>query len=199
MKTTSLILGLFIASIIIITSCTKTKIETVTVTKIDTLNLKDTTVQLLPDTISFLAGGSPYTLTNYSALTTESLLGWNGNPAIPYHILAFQAQDSFNNIDGNAMNIEIFTTNGSLLSNKTYGALGDTTSGVIINFYNDTMNVNGNYYGSVDYPSISPTVTITSINGNAISGTFQGALYYNADTTGNNKTVVTNGRFSAFY
>jgi hypothetical protein len=61
--------------------------------------------------------------------------------------------------------------------------------------YNDPNNAFGYYY-TAGVKSSPTTLTITAISATSISGTFQGAIYFQGDSTGL-KQVVTNGKFVA--
>jgi hypothetical protein len=76
-------------------------------------------------------------------------------------------------------------------TNKTYGIVGDTTSGASFEF-----DQNGFKYktASTNTATTAFTITITGINDSYIQGTFQGNIFNEGDTT-MTKKVVTNGKF----
>jgi hypothetical protein len=77
------------------------------------------------------------------------------------------------------------------LTNQTFGKVGDTTTTAMFEY-----DQNGFKYktASKNTATTAFTVTITSINGSSIQGTFQGNIFSEGDTT-MTKKVITNGKF----
>ncbi|HMG83151.1 MAG TPA: hypothetical protein VK559_08965 [Ferruginibacter sp.] len=211
------ILGLFIGCIII-ASCTKEKTNTVTVIKVDTINhtdtanaidtithttfafpVNDSTVQLSADSISESIDGTPDLFTYFSTMDLRTIIGWNGDPAKPFHIFAMQAQDDANNAAANYLYITINTTDNYLIANKTYGTIGDSTSTVTFTLNDASFGSSFGSEFSGKYSQGPSIATIKSISSNEITGTFQGTLFANNDSTGSNKKMLTNGKFNVLY
>jgi hypothetical protein len=77
------------------------------------------------------------------------------------------------------------------LTNKTFGAVGDTTSSASFEY-----DQNGFKYktASKNTTTTAFTITITGMSSSSIQGTFTGNIFEEGDTT-LTKKVVTNGKF----
>ncbi|HMG83150.1 MAG TPA: hypothetical protein VK559_08960 [Ferruginibacter sp.] len=206
MRLPTLLLTLFM--VCIMASCVKEKTDTVTVTKYDTLNhtvlrytdtlnlnVTDTVFRLLEDTVSASVDGTPYFFNTYSDMTITTYPEGLTESTQSYHEFSVSAHDSA----GDYLGISIATTDSFLIPNKTYGSIGDNTSIVGINYINATTEYETGY-GFATASTVGPTsATITSINGDEITGTFQGNVYYDFDVTNPDKRVISNGLFKAVF
>ncbi len=173
-----------IVALIALASCKKTTTNTITqhdTTKVITF---DTSSYALADSVSADINGVPFPANVYPYIEYYTDNGYNGKT---FNFLDIDPSDSNNNY------YDLYIATGSpSYSAKTYGAFGDTTTEAFIDF-----SLNGQYYygSTVLNPN---TITITSISGSTMKGTFQGTVYVGGDTTatGTNKAVITNGKFS---
>jgi hypothetical protein len=78
-----------------------------------------------------------------------------------------------------------------------YPVIPYTTSNLEIDFehYNDPNNAFARYY-TAGVKSSPTTLTVTAVSATSISGTFQGTIYIQGDSTAL-KQAVTNGKFTA--
>jgi hypothetical protein len=178
-----LILASAFVALIAFASCKKSTV-TKTVIENDTLKIPDTANYAISEIISADVNGvgDTATIPDYYEHYIDNI-GSNASNAFD-----FDEYDSANN----RFYLQVETLNNSITA-KTYGAFGDSTTVSDVEFY---QSGTGWYYGST---VLNPnTVTITSIIGTTLKGTFQGTIYLNGDTTqtGSNKKVVTNGKFA---
>jgi hypothetical protein len=173
-----LILASALVALIAFASCKKNTV-TNTVIVNDTLKVPDTANYAISETISASFNGVADTATipDYYEHYQDQI---NSNN---YNAFDFDVSDSNNN----RIYLDVETLNSSITA-KTYGAFGDSTTIAKIQFNNSS------YSGST---ILNPnTVTITSISGPTVKGTFQGTIYANGDTTSTDKKVITNGKFT---
>jgi|GEM_PF-6473635 hypothetical protein len=191
MKVKILLLSGVIA-LIAFASCTKTTTNTITntdtitsiVNHTDTLKIIDTTTRAVYDSTSALIDGTAFSTNLYPYFQYQSNV-----PSNHLNLFYFSSAD----VAGQKYYVGIYTTS-NVIRAKTYGSFGDSTTSAIIEF--DSTATNYYFYSST---VLNPTtVTITSINGTLIKGTFQGTIYRNGDSTGTgyNKKIVTNGKFT---
>lgn len=177
-----------IVALIAFASCKKT--NTVTVTKL----IEDSVLKTSADTLSASFNDTSYLVYNENWGETGADYGWRGNDSTKYYYFETGAQDSTDN-NYNYLEVDIYTLNGLLSVNKTYGLTSDTTTEIYLYFYNNA----GGYFESNGYKQAPATATITSISGNVITGTFSGTLFQYGDTTSTYKKVVTNGKFTSVF
>lgn len=185
MRIKLLLLSAVVIALITFASCKKTTTNTVTHHDTTTVKTFDTSSYVLADSVSANINGVPFPAYVYPYTDYYQSSGYNGKT---FNYLDIDPADS----NYNYYDLYIGTS-AAFYTAKTYGAFGDTTTSASIDF-----QLNGQYFygGTVLNPN---TITITSISGTKIQGTFQGTVYLNGDTTqtGANKAVITNGKFSS--
>jgi hypothetical protein len=173
-----------VVALIVFASCKKTQTNTVIQHDTTTVKTFDTTSYAMVDSVFSDLNGTPFPAYAYPYIYNYKSTGYNGNP---FYYLEIDPSDSNNNY----YDIYIGTSLPAYTA-RTYGAYGDTTTETDLDIY-----FNGKYYygSTVLNPN---TITVTSISGSSMKGTFQGTVYVNGDTTqtGSNKQVITNGKFS---
>ncbi len=175
-----LILASALVALIALASCKKNTV-TKTVIENDTVKVRDTTNYPVSLVISADIDGVPDTTTIPSYYEYYTSGGFN--------VFDFQDADSVNN----NLYVGIETLSNKFTA-KTYGSFGDSTTEGYFEYY--STSTSSWFYGST---ILNPnTVTVTSIVGTTLKGTFQGTIYLNGDTTqtGSNKEVITNGKFA---
>jgi hypothetical protein len=175
-----LLLLFAIVALIGFASCKKTTTNTITQHDTTVIKTLDTTNYALYDSVSADINGVPFLAAAYPYVELYS-------PGNGFHFIDVEPSDS----NSNYYDLYI-GTKAAAFTARTYGAYGDSVNQAYIDFY-----FNGQYYygSTVLNPN---TITITSISGTKVKGTFTGTVYVNGDTTetGTNKAVITNGKFS---
>ena len=187
MKIRFLLIPAAIIALISFASCKKNSVTNIT--KVDTVTntLRDTVIKNTSDTVKITD-----TATHNVADTLSGSL--NGTAFIAdvdsYYQSGYGGSTYFNvntsDASGNYYYFSASTLDAALTA-KTYGASGDVTT-------SDYIEVDPSA-GGYNASDNSTTITITSIVGAIVKGTFTGTLYPNGDNTQPGITI-TNGQFT---
>jgi hypothetical protein len=177
-----------IVALIAFASCKKN--TTTTITKVDSVLYLDSTIHAsLSDSISADVDGLLFAADSGAYLEFDKDSYYTNG--VPFNEFDFQSYDS----KGDDYYIWLGTSANNFTP-KTYGAFGDSTTYAGVEF----DSTGGGYYYSSTV--LNPaTVTITSVSGTTVKGTFSGTIYRYGDSTqtGSNKKIITNGKFNLVY